>query len=111
MITLTASVEEFETFPYNPYLMSMVTRAAGLTVHYVMPRKSAQSGKKWALIPGGIHHKECLEESSGREGLPTVYGDGFMSAAMHTSTSKRYHSGNTGSTCNGAEISSRPWGK
>lgn len=60
-------------------------------------------GKKSALIPGAIRYRERLESSSGREQLPTVYGGDFMSATIHTSTSKRFCSGNTTSTCNRAE--------
>lgn len=75
-----------------------------------MHRSAAQSGEKCALIPGGIHYRQCLESSSGREQLPTVYGGGFMSATMHPSTSQRYCCGNTSSTCNRAEISPQQWG-
>lgn len=91
--------------------MSMVTWAAGVAVSKQMHRSAAQSGKQGALVPGGIHCRECLESSSEREWLPAVYGGGFMGATMHTSTSKRYRPGNTGSTCHRARISSQQWGK
>lgn len=68
-------------------------------------------GKKGALIAGAIGYREHLESSSGREQLPTVYGGDFMSATIHTSTSKRFCSGNTASTCNRARISSQQQGK